>query len=280
MIEIQDVHKHFVTRTGAGLFKRGTRRVVHAVQGVSLTAADGRITGLLGANGAGKTTTLRMLAGLFAPDRGHIAVDGIAVTPGRPEPAQPAAENAGAPHRNGGTLAALARMGILGDAHGLYPRLSARENIVYFGRLQGMDADRANARAEELAKLLEMQSILDRRAEGFSQGERMKTALARALVHDPANIVLDEPTNGLDVLATRALREALRWLRSPAGGAKCIVFSTHIMQEVEQLCDEVVVVSQGRSVARGSVPALLEQAGESRFEDAFVKLAFPDEVAA
>ncbi|MFG6458969.1 ATP-binding cassette domain-containing protein [Roseateles sp. BYS96W] len=280
MIEIQDVHKHFVARTGAGLFKRGTRRVVHAVQGVSLAAADGRITGLLGANGAGKTTTLRMLAGLFAPDRGHIAVDGIAVTPGHPEPAQPAAENAGAPARAGGTLAALARMGILGDAHGLYPRLSARENIVYFGRLQGMDADRANARAEELAKLLEMQAILDRRAEGFSQGERMKTALARALVHDPANIVLDEPTNGLDVLATRALREALRWLRSPAGGAKCIVFSTHIMQEVEQLCDEVVVVSQGRSVARGSVPALLEQAGESRFEDAFVKLAFPDEVAA
>jgi sodium transport system ATP-binding protein len=274
MIEIQDVHKHFVTRTGAGLFKRGARRVVHAVQGVSLTAADGRITGLLGANGAGKTTTLRMLAGLFAPDQGHITVDGIVVgsagpATGRPEPAQ---------RRTGGTLQALARMGILGDAHGLYPRLSARENIVYFGRLQGMEADHANARADELARLLDMQAILDRRAEGFSQGERMKTALARALVHDPANIVLDEPTNGLDVLATRALREALRWLRSPEGGGKCIVFSTHIMQEVEQLCDEVAVVSKGRSVAHGSVPALLEQAGESRFEDAFVKLAFPEEV--
>ncbi|MEE8617492.1 MAG: ATP-binding cassette domain-containing protein, partial [Roseateles sp.] len=163
---------------------------------------------------------------------------------------------------------------------GLYPRLTARENILYFGRLQGMSPDAANARAEELARLLEMRAILDRRADGFSQGERMKTALARALVHDPANIVLDEPTNGLDVLATRALREALRWLKSPAGGAKCIVFSTHIMQEVEQLCDEVVVVSQGRSVARGSVPELLAQAGESRFEDAFVKLAFPQEAAA
>ncbi|MEO6277643.1 ATP-binding cassette domain-containing protein [Roseateles sp.] len=260
MIDIQDVHKQFVTRTGAGLFKRGSKGVVHAVQGVSVAAANGRVTGLLGANGAGKTTTLRMLGGLFAPDRGQITVDGIVVQE--------------AP------LKALARMGILGDAHGLYPRLSARENIAYFGRLQGMNPDAANARADELAKLLEMQSILDRRAEGFSQGERMKTALARALVHDPANIVLDEPTNGLDVLATRALREALRWLRSPAGGGKCIVFSTHIMQEVEQLCDEVVIVSRGRSVARGSVPELLEQAGEQRFEDAFVKLAFPAEVAA
>jgi len=260
MIEIRDVHKQFTSRTGAGLFKRGEKRVVHAVQGVSVSAPDGRITGLLGANGAGKTTTLRMLAGLFEPDAGHIACDGIVVKD------QP--------------LKALARMGILGDAHGLYPRLSARENIVYFGRLQGMDDDAANARADELARLLEMQSILDRRAEGFSQGERMKTALARALVHDPANIVLDEPTNGLDVLATRALREALRWLRSTEGGGKCIVFSTHIMQEVEQLCDEVVVVAAGRSVAHGSVPALLEQAGASRFEDAFVKLAFPEEVAA
>ncbi len=260
MIDIQDVHKHFVAQSGGSLFRRGSKRVVHAVQGVSLQAPDGRITGLLGANGAGKTTTLRMLAGLFPPDAGQIAVDGIAV---KSEP-----------------LKALARMGILGDAHGLYPRLSARENIVYFGRLQGMAADAANARAEELARLLEMNHILDRRADGFSQGERMKTALARALVHDPANIVLDEPTNGLDVLATRALREALRWLKSPAGGSKCIVFSTHIMQEVEQLCDEVVVVSKGRSVARGSVPALLEEAGEARFEDAFVKLAFPEEVAA
>jgi len=285
MIDIQDVHKQFTTRTGAGLFKRGRKSVVHAVQGVSVTAANGRITGLLGANGAGKTTTLRMLAGLLAPDSGHIAVDGIVVgsresAMGRPEPAQPPRGVGGATRRTGGTLAALARMGILGDAHGLYPRLSARENIAYFGRLQGMELDAANARAEELARLLEMQSILDRRAEGFSQGERMKTALARALVHDPANIVLDEPTNGLDVLATRALREALRWLRSPEGGSKCIVFSTHIMQEVEQLCDEVVIVSHGRSVAHGNVPALLELAGEQRFEDAFVKLAFPEEIAA
>lgn len=260
MIRIQDLHKQFVSAGSGRLLKKTPKRIVHAVQGVSMYAADGCITGLLGANGAGKTTTLRMLAGLFKPDTGQIQVDGLDVlqTP----------------------LPALARMGILGDAHGLYPRLTARENIVYFGRLQGLTPDTAHARAEELARLLEMRELLERRADGFSQGERMKTALARALVHDPANIVLDEPTNGLDVLATRALREALRWLKSPAGGAKCIVFSTHIMQEVELLCDDVVVVSKGRSVATGSVPALLAEAGEARFEDAFVKLAFPQELAA
>ena len=254
MIHINNVSKHFVSRSGGSLFKRAAHQTVHAVQGVTVHAANGCITGLLGPNGAGKTTTLRMLGGLFKPDGGSIMVDGIAVDQ--------------APRQ------ALARMGILGDAHGLYPRLSARENIIYFGRLQGMEADAANARAEELSRLLDMGKILDRRAEGFSQGERMKTALARALVHDPANIVLDEPTNGLDVLATRSLREALRHLRSPAGGSKCIVFSTHIMQEVEQLCEHVVVVAQGRSVAQGTVAELLEQAAESRFEDAFVKLAF------
>lgn len=254
MIHIDQVSKHFVSRSGGSLFKRAPKTIVQAVQGVTVDAPNGRITGLLGANGAGKTTTLRMLGGLFKPDSGRITVDGIVVAE-RPRQA-------------------LARMGILGDAHGLYPRLSARENIVYFGRLQGMAPDAANARAEALAQLLDMGAILDRRSEGFSQGERMKTALARALVHDPANIVLDEPTNGLDVLATRSLREALRHLRSPAGGSKCIVFSTHIMQEVEQLCDHVVVVAHGRSVAEGTVPELLALAGETRFEDAFVKLAF------
>jgi sodium transport system ATP-binding protein len=165
-------------------------------------------------------------------------------------------------------------MGVLGDARGLYPRLTARENIVYFGLLQGMARDAAHERAATLARLLEMQPLLDRRVEGFSQGERMKTALARALVHDPPNIVLDEPTNGLDVLATRALRDSLRWLRTPEGGSKCIVFSTHIMQEVERLCDSVVVVAEGRTVATGTVAELLEATAERDFEEAFVKLAF------
>jgi sodium transport system ATP-binding protein len=228
------------------------RRVVPAVQAVNFTAADGCITGLLGPNGAGKTSTLRMIAGLLRPDAGRITVGGIDVAQ-QPQAVQ-------------------ARLGVLSDARGLYPRLTARENIVYYGRLHGLDAVHAAARAEALAQVLEMVPLLDRRTEGFSQGERMKTALARALVHDPSHIVLDEPTNGLDVLATRSLRTALRRLRDEAG--KCIVFSSHIMQEVQQLCDHVVVVTGGRTVAAGSVAGLLAQTGQSDFEACFVQLAF------
>ncbi len=226
-----------------------------AVGQLSFTAADGCITGLLGPNGAGKTTTLRMLAGLIAPDAGRMTVDGIDVA-SRPREA-------------------LARMGVLSDARGLYPRLTARENIVYYGALQGLGRDQAETRADALADMLAFKPLLDRRTEGFSQGERMKIALARALVHDPANIVLDEPTNGLDVPATRSLRESLRFLRTAEGGGKCIVFSTHIMQEVQRLCDQVVVVSHGRSVAAGTVDELLAQTGQTDFEEAFVQLAFP-----
>ena len=263
MIQIENVAKQFSApapgKKGLRLnFKRPPPRIVKAVQQVSFTAPDGHITGLLGPNGAGKTTTLRMLAGLIEPDAGRLQVDGIDVVQ-RPREA-------------------LARMGVLSDARGLYPRLTARENIVYYGALQGMEREAADARAEQLAGMLDMKPLLDRRTEGFSQGERMKTALARALVHDPANIVLDEPTNGLDVLATRALRDALRFLRTPEGGGKCIVFSTHIMQEVERLCDSVVVVAHGRTVARGTVGELLAQTGEQDFEEAFVKLAFREEI--
>jgi sodium transport system ATP-binding protein len=236
---------------------RRETKPVQAVQQVSFSAPDGRITGLLGPNGAGKTTTLRMLAGLVTPDAGQLAVDGIDVV------------------RR--TREAQARMGVLSDSRGLYPRLTARENIVYYGALQGMARDAANARAESLAHMLDMTALLDRRTDGFSQGERMKTALVRALVHDPPNIVLDEPTNGLDVLATRSLREALRRLRDDEG--KCIVFSTHIMQEVERLCDSVVVVAHGRTVATGTVPELLAETDERDFEEAFVKLAFVPERA-
>jgi sodium transport system ATP-binding protein len=232
---------------------RGRRaRTVVAVDGLSVHAADGAITGLLGPNGAGKTTSLRMLVGLVTPDAGTIAVDGLDI---RHDP-----------------QGVRARLGVLSDARGLYPRLTARENIVYHGRLHGVPAEAADARCEHLARLLDMRALLDRRTEGFSQGERMKTALARALVHDPANIVLDEPTNGLDVVATRALRDALRLLRDETG--KCIVFSTHIMQEVERLCDRVVVVAHGRHVAEGTVAELCERVGTEDFEDAFVQLAF------
>ena len=246
MITVQGLAKTF--RQGWG---RAARSVA-ALQDIRFVAADACITGLLGANGAGKTTTLRCLAGLLVPDAGRVVVDGIDVAQ------QP--------------RAALARLGVLSDARGLYPRLSARENIVYYGRLHGLSAQAADARAVLLAEVLEMRPLLDRRTEGFSQGERMKTALARALVHDPSHIVLDEPTNGLDVLATRSLRAALRRLRDEQG--KCIVFSTHIMQEVERLCDQVVVVAAGRTVAEGSVPELLARTGQSDFEACFVQLAY------
>ena len=265
MIVVEHLAKRFMPpRRGLaalGLYL-DTAKPVRAVKDVSFSAPDGAITGLLGPNGAGKTTSLRMLAGLITPDAGQLTVDGIDVV-SRPREA-------------------LARMGVLSDARGLYPRLTARENIVYYGALQGMARDAAHARAESLAASFDMTALLERRTDGFSQGERMKTALARALVHDPANIILDEPTNGLDVLATRALREALRWLRTPEGGSKCIVFSTHIMQEVERLCDNVVIVSSGRTVANGTVPQLLARAREHDFEEAFVKLAFraPTEVRA
>ena len=249
MIAMDDLRKRFTSGRG-----RQARTVI-AVDGMTLHAHDGAITGLLGPNGAGKTTSLRMLVGLVTPDSGSIHVDGIAM---RDDP-----------------QGLRARLGVLSDARGLYPRLTARENIVYHGRLHGVAEDVAQARCDHLARLLEMQPLLDRRTDGFSQGERMKTALARALVHDPANIVLDEPTNGLDVVATRALREALRVLRDETG--KCIVFSTHIMQEVQRLCDRVVVVSHGRHVADGSVASLCEQAGTDDFEDAFVRLAFGTE---
>ena len=246
MIEVQGLSRRFVQGGGR------QRQVVQAVDDVSWVAADGCISALLGPNGAGKTTLLRMLAGLLEPDAGRMLVDGIDV--------------AHEPRR------ALARLGVLSDARGLYPRLTARENIAYYARLHGMAEGPAQRRIEQLAHMLDLQGLLERRTAGFSQGERMKTALARALVHDPHNIVLDEPTNALDVLATRALRDSLRRLRDDEG--KCIVFSTHLMQEVQRLCDQVLVMSHGRLVARGSVEALCRLAGHADFEEAFVSLAF------
>jgi len=249
MIRVHDLSKRFVQGRGR------KAKVVQAVQDLSFTAAEGAITGLLGPNGAGKTTTLRLVSALLTPDAGRIEVDGIDVA------RQP--------------NAALARMGVLSDARGLYPRLTARENIVYYGRLQGMSATDAERRADHLAEVLDMAPLLDRRTEGFSQGERMKTALARALVHDASHIILEEPSNGLDGLATRSLREALRRLRDEE--RKCIVFSTHIMQEVERLCDQVVVVAHGRTVAEGTVAQLLARTGHTDFEACFVALAFGPE---
>jgi sodium transport system ATP-binding protein len=246
MIEVDQLTRRFTQGSGR------QAQAVQALDGMTWQAADGAITGLLGANGAGKTTTLRIVAGLLSPDGGTARVDGINVVQ-HPQDA-------------------LARLGVLSDARGLYPRLTARENIVYHGRLHGLSEAQAQQRAEALAHDLEMTPLLARRTEGFSQGERMKTALARALVHDPSHIILDEPTNGLDVLTTRSLRQVLRRLCDEQG--KCIVFSTHIMQEVQRLCDHVVVVANGRTVAQGSVAALRERSGCDDLEDAFVALGY------
>jgi sodium transport system ATP-binding protein len=221
-----------------------------AVEDVSLEAADGRITGLLGPNGAGKTTTLRMLYGLLRADRGTVTIDGVEVS------------------RD--LRSAQAKIGVLPDARGLYPRLTAREHIRYFGQLHGLDGDELELRIAELITRLDMRAIADRRTEGFSQGERMKVALARALVHGPNNVLLDEPTNGLDVMSTRAMRTLIRELR---GEGRCVLFSSHIMQEVSALCDTIIIVARGRVVAHGTTDELLEQAGCKDLEDAFVTLS-------
>ena len=238
MIAVQDLHKSFATKTG----------VVKAVQGVSFTARDGEITGLLGPNGAGKTTTLRMLYTLMAPEAGHVEVDGFDSV------------------RDAETV--RRHLGVLPDARGIYKRLTARENIAYFGRLHGMHPDDIARRTRELSTALGMDDVLDRQAEGFSQGQRTKTAIARALVHDPKNVILDEPTNGLDVMTTRGLREFLRQLR---GEGRCVIFSSHIMQEVAALCDRIVVIAQGKVMAAGTPDEVRAQTGEENLEEAFVK---------
>ncbi len=220
-----------------------------AVDEVSLRAEDGRITGLLGPNGAGKTTTLRLLYGLMRPDAGTVRIDEVDVV------ADP--------------LAAQARVGVLPDAHGLYPRLTAREQIRYFGELQGLRGAALGRRIDELIERLELAQVADRRTAGFSQGERMKVSLARALVHGPTNVILDEPTNGLDVMSTRAMRALIRELRDEG---KCVLFSSHVMQEVSALCDVIVIVARGRVVARGTPDELREQSGHEDLEDAFVTL--------
>lgn len=220
---------------------------VVAVDDVSFQAADGRVTGLLGPNGAGKTTTLRMISTLIVPDRGRALVDGRDAWQERD--------------------IVRANLGVLPDARGLYPRLSARENIAYYGRLHGMDEPALRQGIEGLVKLLDMKETIDRRVHGFSQGERMKVAIARALVHRPRNVLLDEPSNGLDVMSTRAMRDVIRRLRDEG---HCVVFSSHVMQEVSALCDEIVVVAHGRVVAHGTADALRDQTGKTDLEDAFV----------
>jgi sodium transport system ATP-binding protein len=238
MIEVANLARSF-----------GKHHAVRAVDGVSLSAPDGAITGLLGPNGAGKTTLTRMLATLVVPDAGTATIGGLDVVRDRYQVRR--------------------RIGVLSDARGLYPRLTARENIRYFGRLHGLAGVALDMRVETLLGTLGLTGLADRRTQGFSQGERMKVAIGRALVHDPSHILLDEPTNGLDIMSVRALREQLRALRAEG---KCLLFSSHVMQEVAALCDRIVIMGHGRVVAQGTAAELVAQSGTATLEDAFVSL--------
>lgn len=233
MIEVKNIHKSF----GA----------VQALRGVSFRAENSQITGLLGPNGAGKTTTLRILYTVLQPDQGEAAVDGLDIRRKALEVRQ--------------------RIGVLPDSHGLYPRLTSRENIRYYGQLHGLNGAALDAKISSLAKLLEMDDILDRRTEGFSTGQRMKVAIARALIHNPQNVMLDEPTAGLDVISTRSMRTFISRLRDEG---KCVVFSSHIMQEVSMLCDHIIVIAAGQVAASGTPDDLRRAAGTENLEDAFV----------
>ncbi len=227
---------------------------VKAVQHVSFSAPDGQITGLLGPNGAGKSTTLRMLYTLLKPESGSAQVDGFDV---RSDP-----------------IEVQRRIGVLADARGLYPRLTTRENIRYYGRLHGLEGATLEKQIESLLTMLDMQSIADRQTEGFSTGEKLKVAIARALVHNPQNILLDEPTNGLDVMSTRAMRQFIQRLREDG---KCVLFTSHIMQEVAALCDQIVIISHGEVSATGSPADLRRQTGQENLEDAFVAVIGSEE---
>ena len=240
MIEVHDVAKRFGQ--------------VQALDGTSFTVADGRITALLGPNGAGKTTLLRLLVGLLRRERGSILIGGV----------DPQAD----------PLAVRRDVGFLTDQFGLYERLTTREYLAYFGALNGMEGRALPSRIDEVAALLSMEDLLGRRTKGFSQGQRIKVALARTLLHRPRHLLLDEPSRGLDVMSTRALRTALQALR--ADGC-CILMATHVMQEVTHLCEDVVVLARGRAVAQGSPQSLCERTGIASLEDAFVHLVGTDE---
>ena len=240
MIHVEDIHKRF----GA----------VQALAGVGFTARDGQATALLGPNGAGKTTLLRTLVGLLQRDRGAVSIDGI----------DPATDPMGARRS----------IGLLTDQFGLYDRLSTREYLTYFGQINSMGKAAIARRIGEVCELLDLGDILDRSTKGFSQGQRMKVAMARTLLHRPRNLLLDEPTRGLDVMSTRALRRALAALRSEGC---CIILATHVMQEVTQLCDDVIVIAKGQTVAQGSPQDLCGQTGIANLEDAFVHLVGTEE---
>lgn len=234
MIKVDRIHKSFGS--------------VRAVRGVSFAAPDGKITGLLGPNGAGKSTTLRVLYTVLKPDAGTATIDGVdVVTDG---------------------LQARQRIGALPHGSGLYPYLTARENVAYFARLCGLEKSEVDDRVDEIIRLLEIEDIAERRTKGFSQGQRTKVSLARALVHDPQNVLLDEPSNGLDVMATRSLRHLILKLRDLG---RCVLFSSHIMQEVAALCDNVCIIANGQVAIDDSVDGIRERTGCDNLEDAFMR---------
>ncbi len=230
---------------------------VKAVDGISFEASDGRVTGLLGPNGAGKSTTLRVLYTVLKPDAGTATIDGIDV-----------ATN---------SLRARARIGTLPHGSGLYPHLTARENIAYYARLYGLDCDRIDERVQGIIEQLEIDDFADRRSKGFSQGQRTKVALGRALIHEPQNVILDEPSNGLDVMATRTLRDFIRQLKA---AGKCVLFSSHVMQEVAALCDEIVIIAAGKVALHDTPDGIRNTTGCDDLEEAFVKAIEPLELSA
>ncbi len=244
MIEVNNLHKSFTSK----------KNTVKALDGLSFKALDGEITGILGPNGAGKTTCLRTLYGLLAADEGFATIDGIKVTE---DP-----------------IAARAKLGIFPDKFGLYERLTAYEQIDYFASLHGLEGQAKKHAINTILADLEMEELAQRRSAGFSQGQRMKVTLAQALVHQPQNFVLDEPTRGLDVMSTRVLRNYLNKFKAKG---HCILFSSHVMQEVAALCDRVIIVANGKLAAQGTPQELCELAGESQLEEAFVKLIGSDE---
>ena len=235
MIQVENIHKQFGE--------------VKALDGLSFTAENGQITGLLGPNGAGKTTALRCIYGLTQPDEGILSVDGHRV--------------------DTDVMAVRGALGVFTDKFGLYDRLTVREQLRYFAELNGDSGADRDAAVERAITRLSMEDLAERRTDGFSQGQRMKVGLGRALIHEPQNLVLDEPTRGLDVMSTRNLRALLRDLREEG---RCVLFSSHVMAEVAALCDRVVIVREGRLCAAGSPEALCEQAGRTDLEEAFIQL--------
>jgi len=233
MITVNGIHKSFGK--------------VHAVRGVSFNAPDGKITGLLGPNGAGKSTTLRVLYTVLKPDQGDANIDGADVVTD--------------------SLAARNKIGALPHGSGLYPNLTARENIAYFANLCGLAKSEVDDRVDSIVKLLEIEDFADRRTKGFSQGQSTKVSLARALVHDPQNVILDEPTNGLDVMATRSLRRLILKLKDDG---RCVLFSSHVMQEVAALCDDICIIANGQVAIDDSIDGIRERTGQEDLEEAFV----------